>query len=117
MSATHSSTAIRSQHRVVVVGNGMVGHRFCEELADRNSDGRFKITCIGEEPRPAYDRVHLSDFFSGKTAKELQLADAAWYAERGIELHLGERVARIDREERCVRTDADRCVGYDTLVL
>jgi hypothetical protein len=83
----------------VVVGNDG-GHRFCEELAERNTENRFHITCIGEEPRPAYDRVHLSDFFSGKTAKDLQLADTAWYSEHGIELCLGDRVIAIDRDDQ-----------------
>ena len=50
--------------RVVVVGNGMVGYKFCEKLIAKLGDSRnrFELVVFGEEPRPAYDRVHLSDF-------------------------------------------------------
>lgn len=51
--------------KIVIVGNGMVGFKCCEKLTGR-APGRFQITVFGEETRPAYDRVHLSDYFSGK---------------------------------------------------
>lgn len=113
-----SDTDERGETRtVVVVGDGMVGHRFCELLTERDSGERFRIVCFGEEPRPAYDRVHLSDFFAGKTADDLQLESRAWYAEQGIELHLGERVLRIDRATRTIVTSTERRRRYDALVL
>ena len=49
--------------KLLVVGNGMVGHRFLESLP---TDSPFDVTVLGEEPRAAYDRVQLSAFFSGK---------------------------------------------------
>ena len=110
MSASEQS-ATRPPTNVVVVGNGMVGHRFCDELAARNDAHRFRITCIGEESRPAYDRVHLSEYFAGKTAEDLQLADAAWYAERGIELRLGERVTAIDAGYLDAIEEADKLIA------
>ena len=102
---------------VVVVGDGMVGHRFCELLTERDSGRRFRIVCVGEEPRPAYDRVHLSDFFAGRTADDLQLESRAWYAEQGITLHLAERVTAVDRATRTVATSTGRHRRYDALVL
>jgi nitrite reductase (NADH) large subunit len=102
---------------VVVVGNGMVGHRFCELLTERDSGERYRIVCFGEEPRPAYDRVHLSDFFAGKSADDLQLETREWYAEQGIVLHLAERVTTIDRASRTVVTSTGRRKRYDVLVL
>jgi nitrite reductase (NADH) large subunit len=103
--------------RVVVVGNGMVAHRFCDELTARDTGQRFRITCIGEEPRPAYDRVHLSELFAGRSAEELQLADRAWYRERGIELFLEQRVVSVDRVLQQVVTATGLRVEYDALVL
>jgi len=118
MSATEGTTSLLPPTaRVVVVGNGMVGHRFCEELATRRTDPGLRIVCFGEEPRPAYDRVHLSDLFSGRSAHDLQLADAAWYAAHGIDLCLGERVVAIDRTHGRVHTTRDREMTYDALVL
>jgi nitrite reductase (NADH) large subunit len=72
---------------VVVVGNGMVGHRFCARL---KSTGLFRIVLFGEEPRPAYDRVHLSEYFSGKTAADLSLPMTGWFEDEEIVLHLGD---------------------------
>jgi nitrite reductase (NADH) large subunit len=115
MSAT-VRTGTPPRRRIVIVGNGMVGHRFCAELVAREG-ADFHVICVGEEPRPAYDRVHLTEFFSGRTADELQLADASWYAERGIELRLGERVVSVDRESRRVMTSANQAIAYDDLVL
>jgi nitrite reductase (NADH) large subunit len=102
---------------LVVVGNGMVGHRFCEAVHDADAARRFDVVCLGEEPRPAYDRVHLSEYFSGRTAEALALADRGWYAERGIGLHVGERVVAIDRERGEVVAAGGQRIRYDTLVL
>ena len=49
--------------KVVVIGNGMVGQRFLEQLVKRG--GEFEITAFCEEPRPAYDRVQLTSYFNG----------------------------------------------------
>ena len=45
-----------------------------------------EIIVYGEEPRPAYDRVHLSSYFSGSTAEDLLMAPASWYADNNIVL-------------------------------
>src|SRR5215831_18775265 len=102
---------------VVVVGNGMVGHRFCDSLATRDSSGRYRIVCFGDEPRTAYDRVHMSGLFAGSTPESLALADADWYAARGIALHVGERVTAIDRVKRTITSQRGRTLRYDVLVL
>jgi nitrite reductase (NADH) large subunit len=101
--------------RVVVIGNGMVGQRFLEALTARGKP--CALTVVAEESRPAYDRVQLSSFFSGKTAEDLSLAPQSFFREQGIVLHLGERATRIDRDSRRVHTVAGRELPYDTLVL
>ena len=55
--------------RIVIIGNGMVGYKFCEKLLASPQASQFQLTVFGEETRPAYDRVHLSEFFSGKAAE------------------------------------------------
>ncbi len=99
------------------MGHGMVAHRFCEKLAEYDTGGGHLVTAIGEEPRPAYDRVHLSEFFSGKSADDLEIAAPHWYADNSYALHVNERVDAIDRTMRHVTTSAGRRVPYDSLVL
>jgi nitrite reductase (NADH) large subunit len=108
-----------TQSRVVVVGNGMVSYKFCEKLIAKLGDSRrqFELVVFGEEPRPAYDRVHLSEFFAGKSADGLTLAPTSWYAEQGITLHLSDPVVGIDRTTQTVRSHRGIVVSYDYLVL
>jgi len=102
---------------LVVVGNGMVSHRLCAGLIERGAQRRYRITVIGDEPRPAYDRVHLTGIFNGRKPESLMLAPASWYADHGITLRLGECVTSIDAAKRCVRLGADAEIPYDHLVL
>lgn len=71
-----------SKVRIAIIGNGMVGHRFIEELLDKAPAGQFDITVFCEEPRIAYDRVHLSSYFSHHTAEELSLVREGFYETR-----------------------------------
>ena len=96
-------------NRVVVVGNGMVGHRFVELAADVPGVG---VTVFGEEPRGAYDRVHLSEYFAGTGADDLALEAPPGAAK----VYIGEGVQQMDRDAKAVTTSQGRIVGYDTLV-
>ncbi|GAA3759096.1 nitrite reductase large subunit NirB [Micromonospora maritima] len=98
--------------RLVVVGNGMVGQRFVEALRARDRDGRWRVTVLAEESRPAYDRVRLSALFDGVDADELSLHSP----DDGVELRLGEPVTAVDRARRVVTTTAGEH-PYDALVL
>ncbi|MEV4759831.1 nitrite reductase large subunit NirB [Micromonospora sp. NPDC049559] len=97
---------------LVVVGNGMVGQRFVEALRSRDGEGRWRITVLAEEGRPAYDRVRLSAYFDGVGEEELSLHRP----DDGVVLRLGEPVTGIDRTRRTVRT-AHGEYPYDALVL
>ena len=103
--------------KIIVVGNGMVGYKFCEKFVAQEQSKDFEITVFGEEPRPAYDRVHLSEFFENQDAKALEMAPAEWYKENGITLVVGERVSDIDRNNKTITTSKDRGFPYDHLVL
>ena len=103
---------------MVVIGNGMVGHRFCERLVEYDLDQEWQIVTFCEEPRPAYDRVNLSKFFECRDARQLQLASQEWYAENGITLHVGDRATAIDRHDADRRLGArNRQVEFDAVVL
>ncbi len=101
--------------KIVVVGNGMVGHHYVEQLIASGQE--LDITVLGAEPRPAYDRVHLSEFFAGKKPEELALTTREHYREQGVKAHFGDPVSVIDRDAKVVTTAGARRFAYDTLVL
>ncbi|MFT6928531.1 MAG: nitrite reductase (NADH) large subunit [Psychromonas sp.] len=105
-----------NKQRIVVVGNGMVGHKFIDTLiADESVD--YEIITFSEESRLAYDRVQLSGFFSGKTADDLALTDATYYQENGIKFVLNDKVIKLDTANNQVVTNSGRIESYDKLVL
>jgi len=104
-----------SKTKVVVVGNGMVGHHFLKTVVDSGID--CEITVLGEEPRIAYDRVHLSEVFSGRQPEDLALSDLQTYTEWGLSAHFGDPVTSIDRTAKTVRTASGASFVYDQLVL
>jgi nitrite reductase (NADH) large subunit len=97
---------------VVVIGHGMVGHRFVEALLTRGSD--VQVTVLSEEPRPAYDRVALSSFFDGAGEEALRLPELD---RDRVDLRLGVTAESIDRDRKVVVTTAGEEIGYDELVL
>ena len=100
---------------VVIIGNGMVGYKFCEKLLAKST--AFNLVVFGEEPHVAYDRVHLSEYFGGKTADDLLMAPRQWYADNHITLHLGDAVQEIDRANQTVHARSGLVQPYDYLVL
>jgi nitrite reductase (NADH) large subunit len=111
------ASGTRALERLVIVGNGMVGHRLCRQLVELGATGQYEIVVFGEEPQPAYDRVHLTEFFSGRDEDDLLLAPARWYADHGIELRLGDPVVQIDRQSRIVTSASGAAIEYSRLVL
>ena len=103
------------KQKLVLVGHGMVGQRLLEKLAEAQTE--FDITVVCEEPRPAYDRVALTSFFSGKTAADLSLVPEGFFESSGFTLHLGERAVAIDRVRKQVKTSSGETLAYDRLVL
>lgn len=106
-----------NQQNVVVIGNGMVGQRFCERLVEFDRERRFRIITFCEEPRAAYDRVGLTSFFAHRDAEKLMLARQEWYAENGVELHIGDRAESIDRKKRVIRSEKGVKIRYDYAVI
>ncbi|MEU3183188.1 nitrite reductase large subunit NirB [Streptomyces sp. NPDC006923] len=102
---------------IVLVGHGMVGQRFLEALAERGVLDRARVVVLCEEPRPAYDRVRLTSYFSGRTPEELALAAPDFMTRHGIEQYLGDPAESIDRAARTVTSRTGRTFRYDTLVL
>lgn len=102
---------------VVVIGNGMVGHRFVEKLVEFDRLRRYRIVTFCEEPRAAYDRVGLTSFFAHRDAEKLMIARLDWYRQHGIDLHIGDRASKIDRERQVVLSEGGAEISYDHVVL
>ncbi|WP_033411560.1 nitrite reductase large subunit NirB [Methylosarcina fibrata] len=106
-----------TKQTLIVIGNGMVGQNFLATLASSERYNDFHVVTFCEEPRPAYDRVHLSSFFSGKTANDLSLVEPGFFENHGITLHLGDKAVAIDRRAKTVTSAKGRTIPYDKLVL
>ena len=110
----NSDKQLLSKAKIVVVGNGMVGHHFVEEMA-KNSD--YEITVLSAESRLAYDRVYLSSYFSGKTAEDLALTTPEHYDELGVIFKTNAKVTNIDKLAKVVTTESGDSFEYDKLIL
>ncbi len=103
--------------QLVVVGGGMVARRLVGALRERDGDGRWAITLLGEEPRAPYDRVALTSYFTGRHPEDLALGGQELWADPLVTLKRGVRVESIDREARTVTTSTGAVIDYDALVL
>ncbi|WP_432492966.1 nitrite reductase large subunit NirB [Kineococcus auxinigenes] len=108
----------RERRRLVVVGNGMAGARFVEEVLERGGGESFDVTVIGAEPYGNYNRIMLSHVLAGDEDEEDVFLNALpWYEEHGVALRVGARVTHVDREARTVHDDAGGSTPYDVLVI
>ncbi|MFL6659621.1 MAG: nitrite reductase large subunit NirB [Massilia sp.] len=101
--------------KIIVIGHGMVGHKFLESLG-ANAMPELEVTVLCEEPRPAYDRVHLSEFFAGKSADDLSLVPAGFFDDGNIHLMLNARAQAVDRVAKTVTVGSGEVLAYDKLV-
>jgi nitrite reductase (NADH) large subunit len=101
---------------LIVIGNGMVGYKFCEKLVAKSGNDLYNITVFGEEIRPAYDRVHLSAYMSEKTIEELTMAPLDWYETHNISLKLADPITNVDLDRKMVSSHSGLSLPYDFLV-
>ncbi|MFV0634972.1 FAD-dependent oxidoreductase [Demequina sp.] len=97
---------------VVVIGNGMVGSRFVDELVSQ--DPEVQVTVLGKERHLPYNRVLLSSVVAGKTDAE-SLAMACADSER-VRVLTGVPAIDIDRAARTVTDATGEVHTYDRLV-
>ncbi|WP_193214537.1 FAD-dependent oxidoreductase [Luteolibacter marinus] len=106
-----------SPKHLVVAGNGIASLRFCEEAIACGLTRKFKITILGGEKLPAYDRVRLSQYVKARSADPLLFHSESWYRDNGIALFTGDPVAAIYPEAHKIVTGSGREHFYDELVL
>src|SRR4051812_18769843 len=118
LTALHLDDDLDSRDRLVVVGNGMAGARFVEEVLERGGGEFFRITVFGDEPHGNYNRIMLSPVLAGETDEdEIVLNPHEWYSDNDVELRAGVRVERIDTAAKHVHADDGTVTPYDHLVL
>ncbi|MFJ1612103.1 NAD(P)/FAD-dependent oxidoreductase [Streptomyces sp. NPDC088251] len=105
-------------HRTfVIVGGGLAGAKAAETLRAEGFSGR--VILLGDERDHPYERPPLSKgYLSGKEERDsVFVHETAWYAGADIELHLGQPVTGLDREDRSVQLGDGTVVHYDKLLL
>ncbi len=102
---------------LVVIGNGMVGHKFLELMVEKKANEQYNLITFCEESRVAYDRVHLSEYFSGRSAEDLSLVEPNFYQDNNIEIYIGDKAIKIDRANKTITSEQGKEIKYDKLVL
>ncbi len=102
-------------NRLVVVGNGPVGHRLVEQVVAAAAG--WDISVFGEESRPAYDRVHLTGWFEQRSAEPLNMVPEGFYEANKIHCYTGDKIVSVDLSAKTVTSQSGVVVGYDKLVL
>jgi len=105
-----------AKQKIVVVGNGMVGHHFISQLSHSHSD-EYQIITFCEESRLAYDRVMLTSYYTGNSADDLALTTPEQYDEMGVQYYLNQEATSIDRAAKTVTSSNGDTISYDKLVL
>ncbi len=107
---------MNQRKQLVVVGHGMVGHRFVQAAIERGLTETHDITVLGEEPRPAYDRVALTSFFE-RGAEALSFLPGGAYDDPRVTLRLRAEVVAISPRQRVITLASGEDLHYDELVL
>jgi nitrite reductase (NADH) large subunit len=113
-----------SKKKVVVIGNGMVGQRFMENLLKLDPDKQCMISTFCEEPRAAYNRVRLTSYFETRDPSALSMTSefdsegrTPWYDENNVQLFVKDKAVAIDTVAQTVTGASGRVLEYDVAVL
>ncbi len=108
---------LMEKQKIVVIGNGMVGHNFIEKLVASEGYDNFEVHTFCEEPRVAYDRVYLSSYFSGKTAEDLSLVKPGFYEKNNVTIYMNDKAVDVDIKAKTVTSQAGITIAYDKLIM
>ena len=103
--------------KLVVIGNGPVGHNFLEYLVESGQSDNYQVTVFGEEPIPAYDRVHLTAWFKTQSVDDINMVKDDFYPRNNFALHTGDKATKIDRVNKVVISETGLEVSYDKIIL
>jgi len=106
-----------SKIKLVVIGNGPVGHNFLEYLVESGKSDQYQVTVFGEEPLPAYDRVHLTSWFKNQSVDDINMVSDGFYPKNDFILHTGDKATKIDINRKLVISESGIEVSYDKIIL
>jgi nitrite reductase (NADH) large subunit len=109
---------VTQKQKLVVIGNGMAGARFVEEVLARRGEACFEIVMFGDEPYGNYNRILLSSVLSRThDPRDIFINALDWYEAHQVTLHAGVRVTAIDRATQTVHGAGGISETYDKLVI
>lgn len=110
--------------RIVVIGNGMVGQRFMENMIDLDKDGKCTLATFCEEKRAAYNRVKLTSYFETRNPSDLSMTEeydadgrTSWYDDNNVEIFLNDKAVAMDTEAKTITGESGKIIEYDVAVL
>ncbi len=113
-----------SKTKVVVIGNGMVGQRFMENLIRLDEGNKCTIATFCEEKRAAYNRVKLTSYFETRNPSDLSMTDeyneegkTSWFNDNNVEIFLNDKAVAMDTEKKTITGESGRIIDYDVAVL
>ena len=125
MASDESNNESSEKKKIVVIGNGMVGQRFMENILQHDEDkSKCTLATFCEEPRAAYNRVRLTSYFETRDPSALSMTSefdsdgrTAWYDENGVELYLNDKAVSIDTDSKTITGESGKTIPYDVAVL
>lgn len=110
--------------KIVVIGNGMVGQRFMENIIDLDKEGKCTLATFCEEKRAAYNRVKLTSYFETLNPSDLSMTEeydddgkTSWFKDNNVEIFLNDKGVEMDTEAKTIKGESGRIIDYDVAVL
>ena len=105
-----------TSYDVLIVGGGHGGAQAAIALRQQGFAGSLAI--VGAEPYPPYERPPLSkDYLAGeKDFERLLIRSPAFWAERNVDLLLGQAVVAIGPDAKIVTLEDETQLGYGILI-
>lgn len=111
-----SQAVKNSTPSIVIVGGGHAGAALCSELVNAELGANVHLVC--REARLPYQRPPLSKTYLKSDQEDVQVhRGAAWFADAGITVHLGDSAIAIDRSGKVLTLASGKTLTYDWLVL
>ena len=102
--------------KYVIVGNGVACVTAAQAVTQ--ADPAAEVHIFGAEPYPYYRRPLLWEFIAGQIEQDtLYFRPPAWYAERGMHLHLGVQATALDPAAHRLTLADGSTAEYDRLLL